>query len=94
MKKALETQKETFIRNGPPSYKLRIDRLRRCVALIKTYETKIIDALNQDFQNRSIHEIKISEIDQNIRNLLFTIKNLKSYSKIFPVSIFKRYSSN
>ena len=81
MKKALETQKETFIRNGPPSYKLRIDRLRRCVALIKTYQTKIIDALNQDFQNRSIHEIKISEIDQNIRNLLFTIKNLKRWMR-------------
>ncbi len=81
MKKALETQKETFIRNGPPNYKLRIDRLRRCVALIKTYETKIIDALNQDFQNRSIHEIKISEIDQNIRNLLFTIKNLKRWMR-------------
>ena len=81
MEKALQTQKEAFIKNGPPNYKLRIDRLRRCIALIKGYEPKIIEALNQDFKNRSIHEIKISEIDQTIRNLLFTIKNLKKWMR-------------
>ena len=41
MEKVLQTQKEAFVKNGPPNYKLRVDRLRRCIALIKAYEAKI-----------------------------------------------------
>ena len=75
MENILEIQKKAFLKEGPPSLEQRTDLLKRCVALIETYQDKIIDALNQDFQNRSVDEIKISEIDQTIRNILFTIKN-------------------
>ena len=54
-----------------PSLEKRKDLLRRCAALIETHEQKIIKALNHDFQNRSIEEIKISEIDQTMRNIFF-----------------------
>ena len=53
--------------------------MKRCVALIETHQEKIIKALNQDFQNRSVDEIKISEIDQTVRNILFTIKKLNKW---------------
>jgi len=81
MEKILEIQKKAFRENGPPTYQSRIDKLRRCIALIESYQTKIIEALNQDFQNRSKFEIRISEIDQTIRNLLFTTKNLKNWMR-------------
>ena len=75
----LEVQKKAFLKEGPPSLEKRTDLLKRCVALIETHQDKIIKALNQDFQNRSVDEIKISEIDQTIRNILFTIKKLNKW---------------
>ncbi len=79
MENILEVQKKAFLKEGPPSLEKRTDLLKRCVALIETHEDKIIKALNQDFQNRSVDEIKISEIDQTIRNILFTIKKLNKW---------------
>ena len=79
MEDILEVQKKAFLKEGPPSLEQRTDLLKRCVALIETHQEKIIKALNQDFQNRSIDEIKISEIDQTIRNILFTIKKINKW---------------
>ncbi len=79
MENILEAQKKAFLKEGPPSLEKRTDLLKRCVALIETHEDKIINALNQDFQNRSVDEIKISEIDQTIRNILFTTKKLNKW---------------
>ena len=79
MQNILEVQKKAFLKEGPPSLEKRTDLLKRCVALIETHQEKIIKALNQDFQNRSVDEIKISEIDQTIRNILFTIKKLNKW---------------
>ena len=79
MENILEVQKKAFLKEGPPSLEKRTDLLKRCVALIETHQDKIIKALNQDFQNRSVDEIKISEIDQTIRNILFTIKKLNKW---------------
>ena len=79
MENILEIQKKAFLKEGPPSLEQRTDLLKRCVALIETHQQKIIKALNQDFQNRSVDEIKISEIDQTIRNILFTIKKLNKW---------------
>ena len=79
MENILEVQKKAFLKEGPPSLEKRSDLLKRCIALIETHQEKIIKALNQDFQNRSIDEIKISEIDQTVRNILFTIKKLNKW---------------
>ena len=79
MEDILEIQKKAFLEEGPPSLTKRIDLLKRSIALIETNEEKIIEALNHDFKNRSVDEIKISEIDQTIRNLLFTIRKLNKW---------------
>ena len=50
MENILEIQKKAFLKEGPPSLEKRTDLLKRCVSLIETYEEKIIEALNQDFQ--------------------------------------------
>ena len=81
MENILKIQKKAFLKEGPPSLEKRTDRLRRCIALIETHQDKIIKALNHDFQNRSVDEIKISEIDQTIRNILFTIRKLNKWTQ-------------
>ena len=53
MQAILEKQKAFFIKNGPPSYDLRIDRLNRMKTLIMDNRYKIVDALNEDFGVRS-----------------------------------------
>ena len=81
MRDILEIQKRAFIKNGQPSYNQRLDSLNRCIALLETHDEQIIEALNEDYKNRSHHEIMTSEIIQSIRNLNFTIKNLKKWMK-------------
>ncbi len=81
MRETLELQKKAFIKDGPPTYNQRVDSLKRCMALIETHDDQIVEALNQDYKNRSHHEIRTSEIDQSIRNFGFTLKNLKKWMK-------------
>ena len=49
MQDILNKQKAFFIKNGPPSYDLRIDRLNRMKTLIMDNRYKIVDALHADF---------------------------------------------
>lgn len=81
MRDILEIQKKAFIENGQPTYNQRLDSLKRCIALLETHDEQIIETLNEDFKNRSHHEIMTSEVIQSIRNLNFTIKNLKKWMK-------------
>ena len=83
MEKVLEIQKKAFLEEGPPSLEKRKDLLRRCAALIETHEQKIIKALNHDFQNRSIEEIKISEIDQTIMIAIY-VTSILNDSRFYP----------
>ena len=81
MRDILEIQKKAFIDNGQPTYNQRLDNLNRCIALLETHDEQIIEALNEDYKNRSHHEIMTSEVIQSIRNLNFTIKNFKKWMK-------------
>ena len=81
MREILEIQRKAFLEEGEPSLNQRVDRLKRCIALIETHDEKIINALNNDFKNRSKGEILTSEISQSVRNLNFTIKKLKKWMK-------------
>ena len=81
MRDILEIQKKAFIENGQPTYNQRLDSLKRCIALLETHDEQIVETLNEDFKNRSHQEIMTSEVIQSIRNLNFTIKNLKKWMK-------------
>ena len=81
MKDILDLQKQNFIENGHPSLEQRLDRLKRCVALIETHDDQIIESLNADYKMRSKYEIITSEISQTLRTLNFSIKNTKKWMK-------------
>ena len=81
MRQILEIQKKAFLENGQPTYNQRVDSLKRCIALLETHDEQIVETLNEDFKNRSHQEIMTSEVIQSIRNLNFTIKNLKKWMK-------------
>ena len=81
MRQILEIQKKAFLENGQPTYNQRVDSLKRCIALLETHDEQIVETLNEDFKNRSHQEIMTSEVIQSIRNLNFTVKNLKKWMK-------------
>ena len=62
MNQILKQQKEFFIKNGPPSVELRIDRLQRLKTLIMDNRYDFIDALNSDFGNRSKNASMLSDV--------------------------------
>ena len=62
MNKALNEQKEFFNKNGSPSIELRIDRLERLKALIMDNRYDFVDALNEDFGNRSKNASMLSDV--------------------------------
>ena len=82
MNKALNEQKEFFIKNGSPSIELRIDRLKRLKALIMDNRYDFVDALNEDFGNRSKNASMLSDVYGIMPAINLAIKNVKKWNKI------------
>ncbi len=53
MRAVLELQKRANDAKGPPSARMRRDRLNRCIELLLTHKAEFIEALNADFGVRS-----------------------------------------
>ena len=62
MHSVLKKQKNYFIKNGAPSYELRIDRLNRMKDIILQNKNKIVDALNEDFGVRSKNQSMVADV--------------------------------
>ena len=82
MNRILNKQKEFFVKNGPPSIDLRIDRLQRLKALIMDNRYDFIDALNSDFGNRSKNASMLSDIYGIMPSINQAIKNIKKWNKV------------
>ena len=79
MQKILNKQKAHFIKNGPPSYKLRVDRLERMKSLIMENRYKFVDALNEDFGVRSKNQSMITDVYTIVPTIEYCKKNLKKW---------------
>jgi len=79
MQDILNKQRAYFIKNGPPSYNLRIDRLDRMKALIMENRYKIVDALNEDFGVRSKNQSMATDVYTLIPGIEYAKKNLKKW---------------
>ena len=79
IKEILNKQKAFFIKNGPPSYELRIDRLDRMKSLIMENRYKIVDALNEDFGVRSKNQSMATDVYTIVPSIEYAKKNLKKW---------------
>jgi len=82
MHSILKKQKDYFIKNGAPSYKLRIDRLNRMKDIVLKNKDKIVDALNEDFGVRSKNQSMVTDVYSIIPDIEYTKKNLKKWMKV------------
>ena len=82
MDKILISQKDYFIKNGSPDNNLRIDRLKRLKTLIMDNRYHLVDALNEDFGNRSKDASLMSDIYSVIPSINYAIKNIHKWTKV------------
>ncbi|MCE9524029.1 MAG: coniferyl aldehyde dehydrogenase [Alphaproteobacteria bacterium] len=78
----LDRQRAAFLKDGPPSAEIRIDRIDRCIALLVDNQEEIADALNTDFGNRSPQMSKFTDIAGSIGPLKHAKENLRKWMRI------------
>ena len=72
MQRVLDAQKKHFIDEGSPSIELRVDRLNRLKSLIIDNRYDFVDALNEDYGNRSKNtSIMTDPISSRINVIIF-----------------------
>ena len=79
MQQILDLQQAHFIKEGVPSYELRVDRLDRMKALIMENRYKFVDALNEDFGVRSKNQSMATDVYTIIPGINYAKKNLKRW---------------
>ena len=94
MQRVLESQKKFFIDEGAPSIDLRVDRLNRLKSLIIENRYDFVDALNEDYGNRSKNTSIMTDAYSIIPDINNAIKNIKKWTKTekrssnFPFGLF------
>ena len=81
MQQTLEKQKIQSRRQIYPSLSIRIDRLDRMLDMMLEYQTKIPEALSEDFGHRPEMLTKFAELAATFDSIHFIKKNLKSWMK-------------
>ncbi len=79
---ALQVQRESFLRGPTPDYKQRVHDLLTLKRMINENREAIIEAINQDYGNRSRHETLFAEIITVTDGINSTIKDLKKWMKV------------
>ena len=82
MQRILDLQKNHFIKEGAPSIELRVDRLNRLKNLIMENRYDFVDALNEDYGNRSKNTSIMTDAYSIIPDINNAIKNIKKWTKV------------
>ena len=81
MVNVLERQQTDFLEEGAVAFKTRIDRLERVINILKSNETRLIDAMSTDFGHRSMHQSLFTDIAGSIGPLRIAQKQLKDWMR-------------
>jgi len=94
MKALLEKQRAAFLGEGFVSAETRLDRLNRALSLIHDNQGAIVDAIEQDFGNRSRHQSQMSDVYATMESLKYAQKHLRHWMRTekrkvgMPLSLF------
>jgi coniferyl-aldehyde dehydrogenase len=78
----LDKQRAAYLKDGPPSAEVRIDRLDRCIGLLVDHQEEIADALNKDFGNRSPQMSKFTDVAGSIGPLKHAKENVRKWMRV------------
>ena len=79
---SLSQQRAAYFESPTPSYAQRKDDLLALKALLSENLDEIVDAINEDYGNRSKHETLFAEIVSVTDGINDTIKHLKKWMKV------------
>src|SRR5262245_27640594 len=77
MRAVLDKQRAAYLRDGPPTAEVRIDRIDRCISLLVDHQEEIAEALQKDFGSRPIPMSKFTDVAGSIGPLKHAKANLK-----------------
>ena len=81
MQNTLDRQRQAQIKGGEVPASLRIDRLKRAIAVLETHGDAFCDAMSEDFGNRSLDASKLTDIQGAIGPLKDAVKQVRSWMK-------------
>lgn len=81
MMRILEKQKAAQLREGIPTEQRRAEWLDRCIAALLTNQTKIVDALSEDFGHRSKDQSLFTDVVASVDSLKHSKKHLSKWMK-------------
>jgi coniferyl-aldehyde dehydrogenase len=81
MRALLDKQRAAYLRDGPPSAEIRIDRLDRCIGLLVDHQEEIAEALNKDFGSRSPQMSKFTDVAGSIGPLKHAKENVRKWMR-------------
>jgi coniferyl-aldehyde dehydrogenase len=82
MRTLLDKQRAAYLRDGPPSAEVRIDRIDRCIGLLVDHQDEIADALNKDFGSRSPQMSKFTDVSGSIGPLKHAKESVRKWMKV------------
>jgi coniferyl-aldehyde dehydrogenase len=94
MEALLEKQRAALAAEGFVSAETRLDRLNRALLLVHDNQAAIVDAIDQDFGNRSRHQSLMSDVYATMESLKHAKKHLRRWMKSekrkvpMPLSLF------
>ena len=100
MQLRLKSQKAAQIAGGHVSAELRIDRLKRSIAILERNGDALCDAMRRDFGHRSLDQSKMADIDGAMSPLKNAIKHVKTWMRaekrgtMFPLNLLGGSLSN
>jgi coniferyl-aldehyde dehydrogenase len=77
----LERQRAAFMAEGPPSARLRRDRLRRLERLLTRHADAIASAVSEDFGNRARQETTLGDLLPTIEGIRHLAQHLESWMR-------------
>ena len=81
MNYVLNLQKKKFIKDGPPSINLRVDRLNRLTSMLVENRYAFTEALSSDFGSRSQNASLMTDVYTVLPEITNAIKNIKRWTK-------------
>jgi coniferyl-aldehyde dehydrogenase len=81
MQNTLDRQRQAQIKGGEVPASLRIDRLKRAIAVLETHGDAFCDAMSEDFGNRSLDASKLTDIQGAIGPLKDAVKQVRAWMK-------------
>ncbi len=81
MHDVLEKQRSAHLKEGPPSYDKRIERLDRLIGLLVDFQDEICATISEDFGHRSPDQTLFADVADSIGCLKHMKKNLRHWMK-------------